>query len=283
MSTNPCDEFWIQIALYLDEELSEEEKLILEAHLRDCHACREAFEYERHWLRVVRATRPLYRAPAGLRVRIQRMLEQTAQAGWPHIRKSRRFFIARHYLGLGLATLVLAILLAAHVITRQASSEFVQLAIESHQRYLDGRLPLELKAPSPQTVSAWFQGKVPFQFTLPNYQEFSGQEPLYRLEGARLVGFCRDYAALVIYRMGQQPISLLVTSSDSATPSGGETVALRGLVFHTETIGGFKVISWSDRGLTYALVSRLAERGQQSCLVCHQGSLDREFIEQLRP
>jgi hypothetical protein len=35
--------------------------------------------------------------------------------------------------------------------------------------------------------------------------------------------------------------------------------------------------------LTYALVSDLEERGQQSCLVCHAGTKDRDFIEGLRP
>jgi hypothetical protein len=33
--------------------------------------------------------------------------------------------------------------------------------------------------------------------------------------------------------------------------------------------------------LTYALVSDLEERGQQSCIVCHQGAQD--FIEPLKP
>ncbi|MBO0858343.1 MAG: hypothetical protein J2P21_07755 [Chloracidobacterium sp.] len=35
--------------------------------------------------------------------------------------------------------------------------------------------------------------------------------------------------------------------------------------------------------LTYALVTDLEERGQQSCIVCHEGSKDRDFIEGLKP
>jgi hypothetical protein len=30
------------------------------------------------------------------------------------------------------------------------------------------------------------------------------------------------------------------------------------------------VLTWSDDGLTYALVSDLEERGQASCIVCHR-------------
>jgi hypothetical protein len=57
----------------------------------------------------------------------------------------------------------------------------------------------------------------------------------------------------------------------------------QGLTFHFNSIFGFKVITWSDRGLTYALVSDLEERGLQSCIVCHQGTKDRDLIEGLKP
>jgi hypothetical protein len=60
-------------------------------------------------------------------------------------------------------------------------------------------------------------------------------------------------------------------------------IKAKGLVFHYDTIHGLKVITWSDRGLTYALVSDLAERGQQSCTVCHQGTKDQDFITPLKP
>jgi hypothetical protein len=45
------------------------------------------------------------------------------------------------------------------------------------------------------------------------------------------------------YRMGEHPISLLLTSSAEAAPAGGETLTLKGLVFHHDTVGGLKVIS----------------------------------------
>jgi hypothetical protein len=157
------------------------------------------------------------------------------------------------------------------------------MAVGTHKRYVRGQLPLEIASASPLDVSDWFSGKVSFGFKLPNYQETSGQERLYELLGARLVGYSNDYAAYVAYRMGDRPISLVVTSAAIATPAGGQEIASRGLTFHFEMISGLKVITWSDRGLTYALVSDLEERGQQSCVVCHEGTRDRDFIEGLRP
>ena len=83
--------------------------------------------------------------------------------------------------------------------------------------------------------------------------------------------------------MKERPISLVITSALAAQPSGGEEISSRGLKFHYNAIDGLKVITWSDRGLTYALVSDLDERGQQSCIVCHEGTKDRDFIEPLKP
>jgi hypothetical protein len=76
---------------------------------------------------------------------------------------------------------------------------------------------------------------------------------------------------------------VVITSDAVARPSGGEEIDARGLRFHYNAIDGLKVITWSDRGLTYALVSDLEERGQQSCIVCHQGTKHQDLIAPLKP
>ena len=157
------------------------------------------------------------------------------------------------------------------------------MAVDTHQRHLRGQLPFEVASEVPEEISEWFAGKVPFSLKLPNYQESSGQEKHYDLEGARLVGYKNDYAAYVAYEMRKRPIGLVVTSGTVTQPSGGEEIVSKGITFHYDAIDGLKVITWSDRGLTYALVSDLEERGQQSCIVCHQGTKDQDFIERLKP
>lgn len=162
-------------------------------------------------------------------------------------------------------------------------SRFALMAAETHLRVTRKQLPLETESANPREISDWFANKVSFSVKLPNYQESSGQEKLYTLQGARLVGFQNDYAAYVAYQMKDRPISLVITSDSVAKPSGGEEIASKGLLFHYNAINGLKVLTWSDRGLTYALVSDLDERGQQSCIVCHEGTKDRDFIEPLKP
>ena len=162
-----------------------------------------------------------------------------------------------------------------------ALSELARTAIAIHLDYLRGRLPLEIVTESPQQVSDWFAGKLVFNFRLPNYEVAPGEQKYYKLEGARLVNFNQSKAAYVSYRMSKKLVSLLVTSNTMTQPSGGEEIASRGLTFHFQSYDGLKVITWSDRGLTYALVSDLEERGQNSCLVCHQGADSKQLIEPL--
>jgi hypothetical protein len=174
--------------------------------------------------------------------------------------------------------LVAAGLLLVPGILRQSSANgFIATAVAAHRSFLNGSLPLEVQSHSPSVVTAWFAGKVPFNFRLPRSADESGyeqDEQVYQLTGGRLVNYKGGYAALVAYQAQQQKISLLVSSSRSAVAAGGEVVPSGGIVFHYRKQTNFNVIAWSNHGLTYALVSSLPGSGRQSCLVCHQSMAD---------
>ncbi|HXG94297.1 MAG TPA: zf-HC2 domain-containing protein [Blastocatellia bacterium] len=298
---NECESILGQIAFYLDDELQGCERERFEAHVELCDGCRAAFESERRFLENVRGSRPLYAAPPEVRADIEKILSSTPapHLASPQLRRrvgrslaeaASTFRGGPRRRALAAVVTIIIIGFSIWIITRSRSSlnpsqpsEFAMMAVNTHQRHQRGHLPLEIERDSPQAISEWFDGKVSFHLKLPNYQESSGQERLYELEGARLVAFKNDYAAYVAYRMGARPISLVVTSNSVALPSGGEEIVSKGLTFHYDSIEGLKVITWTDRGLTYALVSDLDERGQQSCIVCHAGVKDRDFIEGLRP
>lgn len=299
---NRCDEIRAQMVFYLDDELQGGERSALESHLLACEACRATIDAERRFLESIRGCAPLHKATGRLRDNVENLLgearlaqappalrKRVSQSLWQFAPGARRFDPgSRVNKAAAILLLVIAGGLWGLVVYGKRSgpnppSDFALMAIDTHQRHLRGQLPLEIISAAPERISSWFTGKVPFGVELPNYQESSGQERLYELEGARLVGYKNDYAAFVAYHMQKRPISLLVTSAVVARPSGGEEISSRGLVFHYDSIGGLKVITWSDRGLTYALVSDLEERGQQSCIVCHQGTKDQDFIQSLKP
>ena len=285
-----CEDIRGRLALYLDHELQGVERASVESHLTECETCAAMLAKELNFIKAVRECGPLYIASPALREKIQRLLSegqvseraaQTRTAVGTDVRF--RWVLAAAAVLLVLFLPILVWKLVGDSPSTGRPSSFALMAADHHLRVTRKQLPLETESANPREISDWFTNKVSFSVKLPNYQESSGQEKLYTLEGARLVSLQNDYAAYVAYRMKDRPISLVITSDSVARPSGGEEIASRGLRFHYNAIDGLKVITWSDRGLTYALVSDLDERGQQSCIVCHEGTKDRDFIEPLKP
>jgi anti-sigma factor RsiW len=299
---NTCDDIRARRTLYLDDELQGDERLLFESHLQNCVSCRSFIDSEQVFLDAIRQARPLRLASPELRERVKKLVsntpavptapprlkQQVQRSLWQLSSNRSRLISGWSILTAAVLTILLLPVVAWWVAQHKsdsvhAPSDFALMAAETHLRHSRGQLPLEIVSEAPQVISDWFSNKVKFGVKLPNYQESSGQEKLYALEGARLVGYKDDYAAYVAYQMKTRPISLVITSDHIARASGGEEIKAKGLVFHYDTIHGLKVITWSDRGLTYALVSDLAERGQQSCTVCHQGTKDQDFITPLKP
>jgi len=276
------------IELYLDKELSGPDLEEFRAHLEECEACRADLAAAEELSRLLHQSRPLYSAPDALRDRVMRITELSlSSAPYPPPRLRKRILkrLARPLQSAGrgvprwpllvAAILLVAALLPVRGILRQASANsYIEAAVAAHRSSLNGSLPLEIKSESPSVVTAWFAGKVPFNFRLPDAAQQVGHEQVYRLTGGRLVNYKDGYAALVSYQMQQQTISLLVASSKSALAVGGEQVPSGRIVFHYSKHADFAVITWSTHGLTYALVSSLPGSGRQSCLVCHQNMGD---------
>jgi hypothetical protein len=53
--------------------------------------------------------------------------------------------------------------------------------------------------------------------------------------------------------------------------------------FHYATVDGYKVVTWSVHGLTYALVSEEGNNTQRSCMVCHSAMKDRDLSQTPAP
>jgi anti-sigma factor RsiW len=284
------DEYRSSIPLYLDNELSGDELENFRTHLAGCAACKASLEEEQALSNLLHRSRPLYPAPKALRehtLGIVHSNQYGAIFAAKRLRRrlqdilSRPFRSNAHpalYWKLSTAAvllLVLALVAIPSFVQRAHATAFVDAAAATHRSYLDGQLPLEIQTSSPAVVTAWFAGKVGFPFQLPS-QEVQGREQPYRLIGARLVNYKNTYAALTTYEMQGKKISLLVASSKFAAAAGGEEVRSGDLTFHYYGVEGLKVITWSNHGLAYALVSSFSGSARQSCLVCHQNMADQE-------
>jgi mycothiol system anti-sigma-R factor len=71
-----CVDYRENILLYLDKELCVSQADELLAHVELCENCRESLEAEKGLSRVLRRSRPLYSAPASLRDRILRVMNE---------------------------------------------------------------------------------------------------------------------------------------------------------------------------------------------------------------
>ncbi len=290
MSATGCDALRRLVSPYLDGELLGEDRAAFESHVRGCASCAASLEQEHAVVLAVQESLPLYQAPESLRRRVAELarLPEPAVSAAPPGPTAAGARPSRLVVGL-LAGSVAALALAASLLFRaprsaeppRAAGAFASLAVDTHLRHARGQLPLEVRSEAASEVSRFFEGRVPFHLTLPDYPVGPGEQKPYRLVGGRLVAFEDDYAAYVAYQMSDRPISLLVTSAERVRPEGGEAVAQGGLTFHIESVAGLKVITWSDKGLTYALASDLAVTGSRSCMVCHGSARERGKFEGL--
>lgn len=280
------DEQSANIPLYIDNELRGQELEDFLAHLAGCADCILQVEEEQALSNLLRRSRPLYAAPDALRARVvaaaarqadtqDRLHSRVLQFLSLSLRAAQRSNFRWATLAAMVFVVMLGLLLVPTVVRHAEAATFIDTAVTTHRSYQENQLPLEIRSDSPEAVTAWFAGKVPFQFRLPASQSQPGGHPAYTLIGARLVSYKNENAALVTYQMKAETISLLVASDKTAVVAGGDEVRSSGLTFHYVTKAGLNVITWSTHGVTYALVSSLHTSVQHSCLVCHQNMTDK--------
>jgi len=290
---NVCDEQSSNILLYLDNELSGQELEDFRAHLAGCAACKAQLEEENELSALLHRARPLYSAPEELRARVSATQQVPLFGSASERLRQRVVRLLQMPLGgiqspafpLRALAAVLLIVAGVFLLSRfdrhARATAYVDAALATHRSYLDGALPLEIRSDSPQTVTSWFAGKVPFDFRLPASQSLPDDgQAAYRQVGGRVVSFRGSYAALVTYAMKKDQISLLVASTNTAPSFGGQEIRSGALTFHCHSKAGFNVITWSNHGLTYALVSSAHSSARQSCLVCHQNMADKNNFQE---
>jgi anti-sigma factor RsiW len=164
-----------------------------------------------------------------------------------------------------------------------SGSKFAEFAVSAHRQHAQGHLALDVRSDSPQVLNEWVQSKAQFSLALPASPAIPGEQRPYRMEGVRLMHVGGRSAAYVAYRMQSGLVSLIVAPDSVAVASGGVEVDFAKVNFHYATVGGYKAVTWSVHGLTYALISQEGNRTQRSCMVCHSAMKDRDLSETPTP
>jgi hypothetical protein len=172
--------------------------------------------------------------------------------------------------------------------TLLSGRKFAEFAVNTHKQHAQGKLALDMRSDSELELNQWLKAKSPFSMALPASPLESGEERPYYLQGAQLVRVGGKAAAFIAYQvktptMQTTAASLVVTPDSVAVASGGIEVDFKKVSFHYATVEGYKVVTWSVQGLTYALVSEEGNSTQRSCMVCHSAMKDRELSQTPAP
>ena len=285
---NSCDEHAIRALRYLDHDLEGRELEEFLLHLESCANCREYVRAEKKLTGILHRSRPLYSAPLALRDRVAmavthhpassaakdstwRRTSRTLRNGLPG---AIQRLATWQVLVPAAVAVALCLVIVPNIERRVQAASYVATAVANHRSYINGNLQQGVESRSPEEVAAWLRNKVPFDLRLPAAESAPGKNLVYRIKGATLVEYNGSPAALVTYETSNDKISLLIDSNKSAVVAGGDEVRFGNLTFHYFNDSNFRVITWNNHGLSYALVSSVSGPAHTSCLVCHQSMAD---------
>jgi anti-sigma factor RsiW len=240
-----CDEAEILLHALIDGELDAGHAREVEAHLATCAKCAAAARDYREMKKAVAQDGLRYTAPPELRRRIEASLPR---AEVPTRRALLKGFAMGSAVSAIAASGLFAIVLRGDDEAR-LQSEFVS----AHLRSLQANHLTDVVSTDQHTVKPWFNGRLD---VAPPVVDLGSQ-------GFALVGGRLDYVdgrpvGALIYHRRQHVINLFVAQGTSAEPRAAKM----------ETVQGFNIRRWSDRGLNYWAVSdvskeELANFGEQ--------------------
>ena len=195
----------------------------------------------------------------------------------------------------------MALTLIAVVLGRQpspvsaplAGPQFAKFAVGAHRMHEQGSLALDIRSDSQQMVNEWLKAKSQLSLVLPVSLAAAGETNPYRLDGARLLQVRNKSGVLISYQpqttylrtadLRTDEVSLIVVPDSTAIASAGVEANFNKLTFHYANVDQYRVVTWSQHGLTYALVSQEGTNTQRSCMICHSAMKDRDLSQTPTP
>jgi anti-sigma factor RsiW len=229
-----CDEARLLLHALIDGELDAGHAREVEAHIATCAACTAELAAQREMKRVLADTDLRYTAPAALRARIEASLPQAQQP-------SRRAVLRGFAMGSAVSALA-ATGIVAIVLRQDDQQRILSEAVSAHLRSLQAGHLTDVLSTDQHTVKPWFNGKLD---VAPPVIDLTAQG--FTLVGGRLDYIDARAIGAVVYRRRQHVINLFVAQTASTTHRQPRT----------ETMQGFNVRHWGNRGLSFWAVSDL--------------------------
>jgi len=266
-----CEEATKLMDGYLDGELDPITSQTIEQHLRECDKCDQAYKAHALLIRSISDATPYYKAPAGLRERIQSSLrEEIAERSprsvsrnipslFPSIFQSKPserrgvlFGTQWNWLALA-AAIVLAAIIAFNLVPRLQRPGADQLLatqlIASHVRSLMANHLTDVASSDQHTVKPWLDAKLDFA---PAVADLGS-------EGFPLIGGRLDYldnrpVAALVYQRRKHFINLFVWPAESGSTGADKRI----------TRQGYQLLHWVDSDFNYWAVSDVSDNDLQA-------------------
>src|SRR3954454_14045029 len=241
-----CDEAEVLLHALIDGELDAGHAREVESHIAGCPRCAAALRDYREMSKAIAEAGVGYTAPVALRKRIENALPQ------PRTVPNRRAVLRGFAMGSAVSALAATGLVA--IVLRHDDMERIQSEVVSaHLRSLQAGHLTDVISTDQHTVKPWFNGRLD---VAPPVIDLTAQ-------GFTLIGGRLDYVdaraiGAIVYRRRLHVINLFVA----------QTAGLERRAPRMDTIQGFNIRSWSDRGLNFWAVSdlgadELAEFGEK--------------------
>jgi anti-sigma factor RsiW len=232
-----CQEAEILIHALIDGELDAGHAREVEAHVAQCRRCAAAMGAYRQMSQAIATADLRYTAPASLRSRIEASLPKTTAAA-----PSRRAMLRGFAMGSAVSALA-ATGLVAIVLRNDDQQRLMSEIVSAHLRSLQAGHLIDVASSDQHTVKPWFNGKLD---VAPPVIDLTAQG--FTLIGGRLDDVDARPIAAVVYKRRAHVINLFVAQTSNTKRRAART----------ETLQGFNIRSWSDRGLNYWAVSDIA-------------------------
>src|SRR4051812_41626459 len=196
-----CHETQRWLSGYLDGELDLVNAVALEAHLKTCARCAQAYANQQALQAAIRGSGLYVPAPAALQARIKTSLRQADSSA-----RAPRVLRWRHWGSLAVALACIAVLawgLGRTWVVPVADDRLAMEVLNSHVRSLITDHLIDVVSSDRHTVKPWFAGKLDFS---PTVDDLASQG--YPLTGGRLDYLDGRPVAALVYQRQRHVINL---------------------------------------------------------------------------
>lgn len=229
-----------------DGELSPQELASVNEHLASCPECTSQALHQSLLKSAVARAGERYEAPSSLEQKLRQAIRPDSTAA-DHSRQRDSPSFGRRWAAVAAIFLIAVALGLMQQLRHQSEiaaarqSAAVSEVFDQHLATLARNLPPQVLSSDKHTVKPWFQGKIPFSFSLPDQLPANTT-----LDGADLTYLHDQPVAQLLYSIGKHRVSVFVRQRSGSMTPPAFTADRSGYHVMATNAGGLEIVAISD-------------------------------------